>query len=115
MTRHVMPAVVLAAVLGCAACGPTAPTDPTPTLERMTVDSPSFSRDNGVKQWSVYCIPADATDLKHAARWRQVEVVEQGPDGPDGYWAKGRACPAGPVLSQWPPAGGTTGGVGGQP
>jgi hypothetical protein len=54
-----------------------------------------------VQRWSVICIPADTTpfEFNAAAHWREVEVSEQGPDGPDGYWKSGRPCPTGKILA----------------
>lgn len=76
------------------------PHDPAVT-EPMVVDGPSFSREvtptgTNIRQWSVFCINPGASDLTHAAAWRQVQVSENGPDGPDGNWNKGRPCPTGP-------------------
>lgn len=70
-----------------------------PRTAPMVVDGPSFSRSGDQETWSVYCVNPGAPDLQHATMWREVQVGEQGPDGPDGNWNKGRPCPLGKILS----------------
>lgn len=76
---------------------------PAVALVPMVVNGSAFFRDvpDNIQQWSVYCIPADTEpfELRAAVHWREVEVSEQGPDGPDGYWKQHRPCPDGKILA----------------
>jgi hypothetical protein len=74
---------------------------PAAALAPMVVNGPSYLRAGGVQRWSVICIPADTVPFEFdaAVHWREVEVSEQGPDGPDGYWKSGRPCPTGNLLA----------------
>lgn len=93
--------LVGAAILTVSACGTG---QARPATAPLVVESTNSTRSNGVMPPSVYCVPADTTPftLGAATYWREVQVDEQGPDGPDGDWAQYRPCPEGRVLAESP-------------